>query len=331
VVKAYLQNHETEEEASQAALRSRVTFQLPHHVEYGQDMCLIGEDPALGEWDVTKCVPMAWHDGDYWTAEAELPAGSKVEYKYVVRAAEDKGGDVLEWQPTCWNLAVQAEAPELTIRDAWEGDTHEILEGSLPLPEVPLAEATEQDATAPKTTTITIHPIWVDSPPPTTAEAGTAAPAPAVTGVSLPAPTAAYDFPTVFDNTVDPPLAAADDPMYAEDVASNAGAAVLPETSSLSDSDSGVLTAEQIAAPPAPKAARTADSSGRKLRRGFAEDQNPKAFGGQGAVAAASSFKGAADWASLPTVELKQLCKERGLSSKGPRKDLLIRLQQHEA
>lgn len=40
-----------------------------------QDICLVGEDPALGDWDVSKCVPMAWHEGDVWTADAELPEG----------------------------------------------------------------------------------------------------------------------------------------------------------------------------------------------------------------------------------------------------------------
>lgn len=36
VVQAYLQSQETTEAADQEKVKSRVTFQLPHHVEYGQ-------------------------------------------------------------------------------------------------------------------------------------------------------------------------------------------------------------------------------------------------------------------------------------------------------
>lgn len=42
-------------------------------VEWGQEVALVGEAETLGGWDVDKSLAMSWHDGDYWTAEAELP------------------------------------------------------------------------------------------------------------------------------------------------------------------------------------------------------------------------------------------------------------------
>lgn len=42
-------------------------------VEWGQEVALVGGVDTLGAWDVEKSIPMAWNDGDMWTAEAELP------------------------------------------------------------------------------------------------------------------------------------------------------------------------------------------------------------------------------------------------------------------
>lgn len=62
---------------------------------------------------------------------------AKIEYKYVRRAAEDMGGDVIEWLPEPSNFALEIGAPEVTVRDGWVGDSHEILEGLLPVPPPP--------------------------------------------------------------------------------------------------------------------------------------------------------------------------------------------------
>eukprot|EP00879_Flechtneria_rotunda_P007945 GHRR01008324.1.p1 GENE.GHRR01008324.1~~GHRR01008324.1.p1 ORF type:complete len:360 (+),score=131.26 GHRR01008324.1:192-1271(+) len=124
--------------------KAKVAFQLPHHVDYGQDMCLVGDTEELGSWDVNQCIPMAWHEGDVWTAKAELPVGVHLEYKYIVRDGDDK--HVHEWQP-CNNLDIKANSPELTVRDGWEGSSHEILPGllSIEIPQPPKAAAPTTD------------------------------------------------------------------------------------------------------------------------------------------------------------------------------------------
>lgn len=69
-----------------------------------------------------------------------------IEYKYVIRAGEGEVKAVVQWQP-CNNLEVQAApAQELTIRDAWEGEQHEVLPGTLPLPAPPATEPEPQVA-----------------------------------------------------------------------------------------------------------------------------------------------------------------------------------------
>jgi hypothetical protein len=62
-------------EAANNIKKAKVAFKVPHHVEYGQEMCVVGGAPGLGEWVPEQCVPMAWTEGDVWTAEAAVPAG----------------------------------------------------------------------------------------------------------------------------------------------------------------------------------------------------------------------------------------------------------------
>lgn len=45
----------------------------------------------------------------------------------------------------CNNMEVAAEQPELTIRDAWQGEQHEVLPGTLPVPIPPEPVAVEEE------------------------------------------------------------------------------------------------------------------------------------------------------------------------------------------
>lgn len=114
-----------------SAPKAKVSFTLPHHVEFGQEICVVGEADTLGKWDATAAVPLNWNDGDIWTVEAELPIGASVEYKYIIRSPDN--GEVLEWQP-CENLVIQIDPAATTdgpvvVKDEWEGAAHELLIG----------------------------------------------------------------------------------------------------------------------------------------------------------------------------------------------------------
>ncbi|CAE8634694.1 unnamed protein product, partial [Polarella glacialis] len=72
-----------------------VGFSVKYDTFPGQDLCLAGTCPELGEWDVSRSAGMAWSEGNVWLAKVTLPRDIKVEYKYVVRL----GGLGEIWEP----------------------------------------------------------------------------------------------------------------------------------------------------------------------------------------------------------------------------------------
>jgi len=116
-----------------------------------------------------------------------LSCSTVIEYKYVIRAGEGEVKAVVEWQP-CNNLELQAEREELTIRDAWDGQQHDILPGTLPLPE----PAAPEPEPVQETVEIVAAADAAAAPAPVAAEAAVAevkpAAAPAVEAAAAPAP-----------------------------------------------------------------------------------------------------------------------------------------------
>lgn len=121
----------------------------------------------------------------------------------MIRAAEGEVKAVIQWQP-CNNLEVQAaaEQPELTVRDAWEGEQHEVLPGTLPLPTPPVADPQPAEQ-APEAVTADI-PALAEEP---------AMPAPVMAEASAPIeamPAApAFEAPVVAQEPVKPETPAA--------------------------------------------------------------------------------------------------------------------------
>lgn len=50
-------------------------------MEYGQQLCIVGNQAALGSWDASRGLKLGWNDGHVWAGVVELEAGSKVEFK----------------------------------------------------------------------------------------------------------------------------------------------------------------------------------------------------------------------------------------------------------
>lgn len=134
--------------------KAKVAFTLPYHVEFGQEVAVVGEIDTLGKWDAAAAIPLTWTDGDVWTAAIEVPVGSTVQYKYIIRAPDS--GEVLEWQSGD-NLVIElpaSAAGPVVVKDAWAGEQHELLIGG----------AATDPAPAPA-------PAVVDAPPPAVVEA----------------------------------------------------------------------------------------------------------------------------------------------------------------
>lgn len=53
----------------------RVRFSIHYDTKLGEELYVIGSHQALGAWDQTNAVPMAWGEGGNWSAEVDLPAG----------------------------------------------------------------------------------------------------------------------------------------------------------------------------------------------------------------------------------------------------------------
>jgi len=92
-----------------------VTFRMNFSSSYGQDLCIVGGAPELGNWDPSKAEVLTWNEGNNWIGHVKLTGVAEVEYKYIVRK-----GDQIHWE---WgnnhviNLA-KAES-SFTVIDTW--------------------------------------------------------------------------------------------------------------------------------------------------------------------------------------------------------------------
>jgi len=112
----------------QAQQTAKVTFKLTKHLQYGTHLALVGNAPELGSWAADKAFKLTWGEGHNWSAEVQLPAGKKVEYKYIIRS---KGNDVLEWQQIPGNANmicdISGNVVGMEVRDTWEGKTTQMV------------------------------------------------------------------------------------------------------------------------------------------------------------------------------------------------------------
>ncbi|XP_057870711.2 uncharacterized protein LOC131077274 [Cryptomeria japonica] len=73
----------------------RVKLILQKECEFGEDFCVVGEEPILGSWDPQLAIPMIWSSGHIWTTPSlDIPLGRKIYFKFILR---DKEGE-FHWQ-----------------------------------------------------------------------------------------------------------------------------------------------------------------------------------------------------------------------------------------
>jgi hypothetical protein len=67
-----------------------VRLAVDYRVHSRQMLCIGGSQIPFG-WSFLSIakVPASWNPGDVWAVEVELPAGTKVEYKYVILEEQD--------------------------------------------------------------------------------------------------------------------------------------------------------------------------------------------------------------------------------------------------
>jgi hypothetical protein len=101
-----------------------VRFSVEYVTKVGQNLKLIGDHEALGNWSKSRAVSMSWSSGHLWTAEVELPCRKTYFYKYAI---EEVGGR-LTWQQgnnrllTIPDSGTAGAGPLIEAHDNWSGD-----------------------------------------------------------------------------------------------------------------------------------------------------------------------------------------------------------------
>ncbi|KAI8473426.1 MAG: hypothetical protein J3K34DRAFT_499727 [Monoraphidium minutum] len=94
-----------------------ITFCVQYKAPPGGCVAVCGDAPALGGWLPGGAAAMEPRPGDTWVATVRLPAGSRVQYKYVLL---DAGGRPTRWQEGP-NLSLAAPPAPGTLEtlDSW--------------------------------------------------------------------------------------------------------------------------------------------------------------------------------------------------------------------
>ena len=97
-----------------------IRFRVSAHVEFGQQVFVVGSEEALGGWKADKAVCLKWSEGDHWMGSVDVPRVGMIEYKYIVRSLD---GSYLRWEE-CANhrlvLPKHANA-HIKVFDEWGG------------------------------------------------------------------------------------------------------------------------------------------------------------------------------------------------------------------
>ena len=60
-----------------------LTFKIKFETQYGQNMCVVGSTPELGEWK--KFIGLKWTEGHVWVTERPMLIENPIfKYKYVL-------------------------------------------------------------------------------------------------------------------------------------------------------------------------------------------------------------------------------------------------------
>ncbi|KAL2509873.1 Carbohydrate-binding-like fold [Forsythia ovata] len=72
-----------------------VRFKLQKECRFGQQILIVGDDPIFGFWDPSDAVPLHWSDGHVWNVELDIPSGTLLKYKFILKGDTETN----LWQP----------------------------------------------------------------------------------------------------------------------------------------------------------------------------------------------------------------------------------------
>lgn len=98
---------------------TKITFRINFHTKWGEQLCLVGSDPSIGNWDAENAFPM-YHNGDgEWEATLHFTNPFALEYKYLVKS--DDG--TLHWEGGKNRILEKTACRLVEIRDFWRPQT----------------------------------------------------------------------------------------------------------------------------------------------------------------------------------------------------------------
>ncbi|MFG3280583.1 carbohydrate-binding module family 20 domain-containing protein [Streptomyces sp. NPDC048111] len=92
------------------------TFHETKTTVWGQNVYVVGSIPALGSWDPNAAVALSSAAYPVWSATVNTPAGTRFEYKYIVK---DGAGNVT-WESGANRVHTAAASGAETLTDTWK-------------------------------------------------------------------------------------------------------------------------------------------------------------------------------------------------------------------
>jgi 4-alpha-glucanotransferase len=95
----------------------KISFSIHYHTVWGEQLCLLGNTPELGNDIVQQALQMTWQEGDLWYGAIELPSQSPftLQYQYLLK----KEGTTL-YDGTLRTVAITTDPPQLLqLVDTW--------------------------------------------------------------------------------------------------------------------------------------------------------------------------------------------------------------------
>jgi hypothetical protein len=96
-----------------------IEFRIRHHVEFGEEVHIVGSVRELGKWDADDgSLPLHWSENDLWSAiitvkRADVP---RLEYKYIVRSQDGK----TTWEKGGNHNILKKPSRSMIQEDFWE-------------------------------------------------------------------------------------------------------------------------------------------------------------------------------------------------------------------
>jgi phosphatidylserine/phosphatidylglycerophosphate/cardiolipin synthase-like enzyme len=114
----------TSHDASLASDSAPVLFNPVHgSTAWGDRVVVVGSDPRLGSWDPWRGLEATTHESLFpsWSATARLPAGTRLEYKFVTLRANG----TVEWEPGPNRVIAIPETGRAVVTSGAYGDTQQ--------------------------------------------------------------------------------------------------------------------------------------------------------------------------------------------------------------